>query len=153
MALRLATATVTARLSGQRGRAIVNAKGHHFIVDSPLTLGGPNEEINPIDLMLSSLATHGTFVIERAAREYTLPLKNVSMMVSGSFDPRGVAGETIDPGIQSIRVRLMLDGVTQEQAAILVDAYRSRCPVYATLAKATRIDLEVIADAMNSGER
>ncbi len=150
MALRLATATVTARLSGQRGRAIVNAKGHHFVVDSPLTLGGPNEEINPIDLLLSALATHGTFIIERVARELSYPLKNASMLVSGSFDPRGVAGEAIDPGIQTVRARLTLEGVTHEQAQTLVAAYRSRCPVYATLAKAARIDLEVISDSVIS---
>ncbi len=153
MVLRLATATVTARLSGQRGRAIVNAKGHHFIVDSPLTLGGPNEEINPIDLLLSSLATHGTFLVERVARELGFPLKTASMLVSGSFDPRGVAGELVDPRIQSIRVRLNLEGVTPDQAQILADSYRSRCPVYATLSKATRIDVEIISDSVASSEK
>lgn len=150
MALRLATATVTARLSGQRGRAIVNAKGHHYVVDSPLTLGGPNEEINPIDLLLSSLATHGTFTIERVARENNYPLKNVSMQVSGSFDPRGVTGEAIDPALQTIRARLTLEGVTHEQAQLLVTAYRNRCPVYATLSKAAHIDLEVISDSIGA---
>src|SRR4051812_25882539 len=97
MAVRLATASVISSLSGQRGRAIVTAKGHHFIVDSPLTLGGPNEEVNPVDLLLSALATHGVFVCERAAQELNLPLKSVSIAVSGSFDPRGVSGEHSDP--------------------------------------------------------
>ena len=150
MVLRLATATVTARLSGQRGRAIVNAKGHHFVVDSPLTLGGPNEEINPIDLLLSALATHGTFTVERIARELGLPLTNASMLVSGSFDPRGVAGESIDPYLQTIRVRLNLEGVTRDQALMLADAYKLRCPVYATLSKATRIDLEIVSDSVTT---
>lgn len=153
MTLRLATATVTARLSGQRGRAIVNAKGHHFVVDSPLTLGGPNEEINPIDLLLSALATHGTFMVERVAREKNIPLKSAAMSVSGSFDPRGVAGDAIDPRLQTVRARMTLEGVTPEQAHALIDAYRSRCPVYATLSKAVRIDIEVVSDSVASSEK
>jgi uncharacterized OsmC-like protein len=152
MAFRLATATVTSNLSGQRGRAIVTAKGHHFVVDSPLTLGGPNEEINPIDLLLSSLATHGTFMCERIAREMGLPLKSVSFMVTGSFDPRGVSGEPVDPRIQGIRVRLYLEGVSSEQATILASAYQSRCTVYTTLARATTIDVDVVAVSSAVGE-
>lgn len=58
-------------------------------------------------MLLSALATHGTFIIERVARELSYPLKNASMLVSGSFDPRGVAGEAIDPGIQTVRARFL----------------------------------------------
>src|SRR6266699_1807437 len=70
----LATASVTSRLSNLPGRAIVTARGHHFVVDSPPPLGGPNEEINPIDLLLSALATCGTFVCEKAAQEMSVLL-------------------------------------------------------------------------------
>ena len=144
MAARLATATVTASLSGQRGRAIVNAKGHHFIVDSPLTLGGPNEEVNPVDLLLSALATHGAFVCERAAQELDFPLKSVSMAVTGCFDPRGVTGEKIDPHMQWIRVRLEFAGVDEAQAETLVGAFQARCPIYATLSRATTVEVAVV---------
>lgn len=146
MTFRLATATVSARLSGQRGRAIVTAKGHHFIVDSPLTLGGPNEEVNPIDLLLSSLASHGAFMCERIARETSIPLKSVSMLATGSYDPRGVMGEPVDPRIQAIKLRIAFEGITVEQGQALADAYRARCPVYATLSRATPIELEVTCD-------
>jgi hypothetical protein len=42
----LATASVTSHLTGQPSRAIVTARGHHFVVDPPASLDGPNEEIN-----------------------------------------------------------------------------------------------------------
>ncbi len=146
MAVRLATASVNSTLSGQRGRAIVTAKGHHFIVDSPLTLGGPNEEVNPIDLLLSALATHGVFVCERAAQEQDFPLKSVSIAASGSFDPRGVSGEHVDPHMQWIRVRMNFAGIDESQAAVLVDAFRARCPIYSTLARATSIEVTIVLD-------
>ncbi len=146
MAVRLATASVNSSLSGQRGRAIVTAKGHHFIVDSPLTLGGPNEEVNPIDLLLSALSSHGVFVCERAAQEQNLPLKSVSISASGSFDPRGVSGEHVDPHMQWIRVRMNFTGLDETQAAVLVEAFRTRCPIYTTLSRATSIELTAVLD-------
>src|SRR6266446_3059979 len=102
----LATASVTSRLSGLPGRAIVTARGHHFVIDSPLPLGGPNEEINPIDILLAALATCATFVCETVAREQGIPLKAIAVTTAGDFDPRGVCGEPVDPRLQALRVRL-----------------------------------------------
>jgi uncharacterized OsmC-like protein len=148
MTRRLATTSVTSRLSGQHGRAIVAVRGHHFVVDSPLSLGGPNEEVNPIDLLLSALAAHGTFVCERAAQEMNIPLHSVSITTVGDFDPRGVTGEPVDPSLQSLHVRLTLSGPTDDQGEALADAIRTRCPVYATLARCVPIQLEVVGESV-----
>jgi len=119
MSTQLATASVTSRLSGLPGRAIVTARGHHYVVDSPPPLGGPNEEINPIDVLLSALATCGTFVCETAAVEMDVPLDAASVTAAGDFDPRGVCGEPVDPRMQAFRVRLALSGPTEAQAEAL----------------------------------
>lgn len=140
----LVTAVTHSQLIGISGRAIASARGHHFVVDSPLTLGGPNEEINPIDILLSALSTCATFLCESAASEANIPLNSVSVDVAGDFDPRGICGEPVESGIQALRVRLGLSGPTEEQAQFLADAFRQRCPVYGTLSKAVPIDVEVI---------
>jgi uncharacterized OsmC-like protein/predicted small metal-binding protein len=142
----LATSSVTSRLSGSPGRAIVTARGHHFVVDSPPPLGGPNEEINPIEVLLSALATCGTFVCETAAREMGISLNRLTVTVAGDFDPRGVCGEPVDPRIQAMRVHLLLDGPTQAQAEALVVAFQTRCPVYTTLSRATPITAEITVE-------
>jgi len=146
MSTRLVTASVTSRLSGQPGRAIVTARGHHFVVDSPPPLGGPNEEVNPIDVLLSALATCGTFVCETAALEMDIPLDAVAVTAAGDFDPRGVCGEPVDPRVQEFRVRLGLSGPTAEQGEALAQAFRTRCPVYTTLLRAAPIELEVAVE-------
>ena len=142
----LATSSVTSRLSGFPGRAIVTARGHHFVVDSPPPLGGPNEEINPIEVLLSALATCGTFVCETAASEMGIPLNRITVTVAGDFDPRGVCGGPVDPRIQAMRVHLVLAGPTQAQAETLSTAFQSRCPVYTTLSRATPITVEISVD-------
>jgi uncharacterized OsmC-like protein len=143
MTSQLATASVTSNLSNQAGRAIVTARGHHVIVDSPAPLGGPNEEINPVDLLLSALATCGTFVCETAAQEMDIPLHSIDVTAAGDFDPRGLCGQGINPRMRAFRVRLALSGPTEEQAEALAEAFRTRCPVFTTFSRAAPIELEI----------
>ena len=143
----LATASVSSRLSGVAGRAMISARGHHLIVDSPLSLGGPNEELNPIDLLLGALATCGTFICETAAREKNIPLHQIAVAVAGDFDPRGICGEPVDPSIQALRVRVSLSGPSQAEAAILVEEFKKRCPVYGTLVGTAPIEIDSVVDA------
>jgi uncharacterized OsmC-like protein len=143
----LATASVTSHLSNQAGRAIVTARGHHVIVDSPAALGGPNEEINPVDLLLSALATCGTFVCETAAQEMDIPLRSIGVTAAGDFDPRGLCGQGINPRMRAFRVRLVLSGPTEEQAEALAEAFRTRCPVFTTFSRAAPIELEIAVEA------
>ncbi len=148
MTNQLATASITSHLTAQPGRAIVTARGHHFVVDSPASLGGPNEEINPVDVLLSALATCGTFVCEAAADEMDIPLTGVAVTAAGDFDPRGLCGDPVNPRMQAFRVRLALAGPTQEQAEALAEAFRTRCPVFTTLTRAAPIDIEVVLDTL-----
>jgi putative redox protein len=141
----MATVSIISELSNQLGRAIVSTRGHHIIVDSPPPLGGPNEELNPLDFLMAALATCGTFVIETAAREMDLPLESVRLEAEGDFDPRGVRGvEGIDPIITEIRVKIIIQGPTKEQSSVLVEQFKARCPVYNTLFRGAPIDLEVV---------
>ena len=140
----MATVSVTSSLSNELGRAIVEVRQHHFIIDSPPPLGGPNEELNPLDILLAALATCGTFVIETAAREMKIPLKSVHVNAEGDFDPRGVKGEPgVDPRITEFRVKVNLDGVNPDQTSSLIEQFKARCPVYTTLSRAAPVKFEI----------
>lgn len=141
----MATTSASTSLSHQKGRAIVTARGHHMIVDSPPPLGGPNEELNPLDLLLGALATCGAFVIETAARERNISLQSVTLDVEGDFDPRGVKGvEGINPMITEFRIKVFIEGVTPEQKIEMIEQFKRRCPVYTTLSRATAIKFEIV---------
>jgi putative redox protein len=140
----MATVSVTSSLSNELGRAIVETRQHHFIIDSPPPLGGPNEELNPLDILLAALATCGTFVIETAAREMKIPLKSVHVDAEGDFDPRGVKGEPgVDPRITEFRVKVNLDGTNPDQTNLLIEQFKARCPVYTTLSRAAPVKFEI----------
>jgi len=141
MTASLATSTVTCRLSNEPGRALVNARGQHFVIDSPPPLGGPNEAPNPAEILLAALGTCAAFVCERAAQEKGIPLESVNVVVAGDFDPRGICGEAVDPRFQAFRVRISLHGPDSNQREALVAAFKTRCPVYSTLAKIASIEI------------
>jgi uncharacterized OsmC-like protein len=138
---KLATAKASAQLSNQAGRAIVTARGNHFVVDSVPPLKGPNEEINPLDLLLGALSTCGVFVFERAAQEQGFPLTAITAKVEADFDPRGVKGEDVNPRIQAFRVNIEVSGIDQAQADKLVEEFKSRCPIFTTLVRSAPIDV------------
>jgi uncharacterized OsmC-like protein len=143
MTVTLATASASCRLSNEPGRALLSIRGQHVVTDSPPTLGGPNEAANPVELLLSALAGCATFVCERAAQEMGIPLNAVNVTVAGDFDPRGVCGEPVDPRFQGFKVRLTLDGPDAPQRETLLQAFKTRCPVYTTLSRAAPIEIVV----------
>ncbi len=88
-AAKLAVASAVSALSNQPGRAIVTARGNHFVVDSVPPLGGPNEEINPLDLLLGAQGTCAAFVYETAAQEKGFDVGDITATVEGDFNPAG----------------------------------------------------------------
>ena len=140
----LATASAVARVSNQPGRAIVSARGNHFVVDSVPPLGGPNEERNPLDLALGALATCGTFLYEAAANEMGISLSDVTTTVETEFDARGVSTGAVNPRLQVFNMKIELAGATQEQAEALTEEYKARCPVYTTLSRSAPVNIEVV---------
>lgn len=147
MTNQLATSSASSRLSGVAGRAMISARGHHLIVDSPLSLGGPNEELNPLDLLLGALATCATFICETAAQEQHIPLQQVEVVVAGDFDPRGICGEPVEAKIQALRVQVSLTGPSEAEAVTLIEQFKQRCPVYRTLIIATSVEVDVVVNA------
>jgi uncharacterized OsmC-like protein len=141
MPANLATASASCRLSNEPGRALLTIRGQHVVTDSPPPLGGPNEAPNPVELLLSALAGCAVFVCERAAREMGFELRAISVTAAGEFDPRGVCGEPFDPRFQSFKVRLALEGVDAAQSELLLQAFRTRCPVYTTLSRAAPVEI------------
>jgi uncharacterized OsmC-like protein len=139
----LATATASSKLTNQPGRAIVSARGNHFIVDSVPPIDGPNEELNPLDMFLGSLATCGVFIAERVADEENFVLDDIQAVVQGDLDPSGLTGNGNDPRLQAMRVHLELTGADEEQADLIVENFMARCPIYTTLSRATDIEITV----------
>ncbi|MEZ4866955.1 MAG: YdhR family protein [Caldilineaceae bacterium] len=143
--LQLVTAKVAADLV-QPGRVLMSARGNHWVYDSVPPLNGPNEEVNPLDAVLTSLIACGMYIYEAVGIEEGIETNNLSATAQGAFDPRGVGGAPVNPRIRAINVTMNVDGPTPEEAAMMTAAYSQRCPIYTTLALSLPISVTNVVD-------
>jgi uncharacterized OsmC-like protein len=137
----LTTAVVTATLA-LPGRAIVNARSNHWVIDSPGALGESiTQAVNPLDAFLGALSTCGMFVYETAAKELGIPLERISVVAQGDFAPQGLRDGSVNPRIRAFRVFVRMSGPDKAQAEQLRQQFQTRCPIYTTLSLAAPVDI------------
>lgn len=123
------------------GRAIVDARSNHLVVDSPGALAGPNQEVNPLELLLGALNTCGIFIYEKAAQELGIPLDSIAAVTEGDFAAQGLKDGSVNPRIRAFRTKISMSGPSVAQANQLRTQFKQRCPIYTTLSLAAPIDI------------
>ena len=138
--LELARPSAQARMV-EYGRALVSARGNHWIYDSVPPIKGPNEEVNPLDALIGALPACGIMVYEAVARENGIALDAINATVEADLDPRGVAGADVNPRIRAFRVTMNVDGPTMEEAAMMAEEFSQRCPIFTTFIRSAPIEV------------
>jgi uncharacterized OsmC-like protein len=111
------------------GGANVTANGRTFVMDSVPVLDGPNNELNPLDMLLGSLASCSAFISEREA-----PADDVKVVVEGDFNPSGVRNlDGPNPRIQQIRVFLQTENPDAVAATEVYEQIKEECYLYSIL--------------------
>jgi uncharacterized OsmC-like protein len=105
--------------TGTLGRAICNARTHHWVADDP---GG--DEVGAGELFLSGISACAVNMLERIANEENMALDWVDVGVEAWRDPDKVAGERAV--YDAIRVNFEMWGVEEDQAHELVEIWKRR---------------------------
>ena len=103
--------------SGTAGRAICNARHHHFIADD-----GGGEEVGAGELFLSGIAACAVNMVERLARQGNIPLQWMDVEVESHRDADKPPGEVLL--YDAIRVRFEMWGVQPAHAEALVKDWK-----------------------------
>jgi uncharacterized OsmC-like protein len=108
--------TVRSRSSGVVGRAISNARNHHFVLDS----SAAPEALSNSEAFLAGISSCGVTLVEGHARDTGVPLRRMEVTIEGT--------RTVDQPnrFQQIAMRFELHGVDQATAERLIDAYKAR---------------------------
>lgn len=113
---------VRAYSSGTQGRAICQARNHHWIADDAAYNGGPGEELGAGELFFSGLTACAVNMLERVARQEEIPLVRMDVSVEGTRDT-SIPGN--GPAVyQEVRLNFELVGPDQAQGQELVDFYK-----------------------------
>ena len=116
---------IQARSTDDFGRVLCSCRNHHFIADGPVQNGCPGEAITPAELFLSGVAACGVELVQVLARQHGVPLKSVSVELSGVIDRSSPARRDLTL-FNSVSLRFHLKGVTEDQGAQLIESFKGR---------------------------
>ena len=105
--------------TGTLGRAICNARYHHFVADNS---GG--EAVGAGELFLSGIAACAVNMVEKVANDDNIPLDWMDVSVASYRDPDAVHEEL--NLYDGIRVNFEMWGVDDDQAHELVEIWKRR---------------------------
>ena len=105
--------------SGTLGRAINNARNHHWIADDP---GG--DEVGAGELFLSGISACAVNMIERIANEESVPLDWMDVGVEAYRDPDAAQGELTV--YEDVRIHLRMWGVSDADGENLTEIWKRR---------------------------
>ena len=129
------------------GQGVCEVRGRRYRRDAPPLIDGPNEEVNPVEAMIAPLAACAVLFLQHLARTMDVPIEDVTAEAEADFDPRGVRGEDVDSALAAVRLTYRVrPGSGADRAGVekLVEAFRARCPVHRTFAKAVDIAEEIV---------
>jgi putative redox protein len=113
-----------------------------LIVDEPPPMGGTDEGMNPVELILAALGTCQEIMYRIYAALMDIPLKKVTVNVQGDLDVRGLfgVGNSIPAGYSNIAFETIVESEADEESLKkLVAVVEARCPVLDTLSRPVEI--------------
>ncbi len=134
----------TRQVEGFRSEATV--RQFNVTVDEPEALGGKDTGPSPVELLLAALGTCQEITYRLYADALDIPLKGVSVQLTGNLDLRGffAVEPGVRPGYQSIEATVRLDSpASDEDLARLKETVDKHCPVLDILASATPVELKL----------
>lgn len=108
-------------------------------VSEPPPLGGKDEGMSPVELVLVALGTCQEIMYGAYAAVMGVPLSKVAVAVKGNLDSRGLLSidSTVPSGFQKVTFETTIDSPADDATIKkLIEVVESHCPVLDTLVRA-----------------
>lgn len=124
-------------------KVAVQARQFSITIDEPEELGGTNQGMNPVELLLGSLAACQSIVARVYAEQFRVQLDDFQVEVVGDIDLDGFFGKSdVRPGYSHIRYNFHVRSPSpQERIDRFIDHLQKQCPVGDTLANPVNLAL------------
>ena len=133
-------------VQNQYSEALV--RGFTVIQDEPESIGGTGKGPTPTDYFIASVGFCENVIFVRNASLAGLTIDSLETTVTGSWDRRGLFEiEGISPYFNRITVETKISTKDPVERAVQVarETHR-RCPVHATLSRATEINFKLVVN-------
>ena len=135
-----------ARSTDVFGRVLCSAREQHFVIDGPAWNDCPAEALTPGEAFLAAIAACGVELVQVLAARDGVEVGAVRVSIHGVVEPDDPVREDMTV-FNRVRMTFTIGGVSQAQAAALVDGVARRCPLYGSVAaSAGELDVEVRVD-------
>lgn len=144
----MAIATFKATTKGLDGLKVeANARGFKVTLDEPPELGGTDQGMNPVELLLCALGACQVIVAKAYAKKFRVPFEDFHVELEGDLDPAGFMGKKgVKPGFQQIRYHIHITtDAPEERVHEFIKFIEATCPVGDTLARPVPL---VLADTI-----
>ena len=116
---------VRASSTSTYGRVLLSARDQHLVVDGPAQNGCPGEAVTPGELFLGAVAACGVELLQVIAHDHDLGLTEATAVAHGVLDPGNRVREDVNV-FNAVTLSFELHGVGDEDAALLVEAFKGR---------------------------
>ncbi|MCI8576296.1 MAG: OsmC family protein [Lachnospiraceae bacterium] len=125
----------------------VKARNFSLIVDEPEQSGGNNQGMNPVEMLLGSIAACQTITAAIYADFYGITLEELRVEVEGDMDSDGFSGAdpAVRPGFQKIRSTFHIkSSAPRIQLVQLLKMVEKQCPVGDSIGHGVSFDEPVL---------
>lgn len=127
----------------------VTARDHSIIVDEPVNQGGTDAGMNPVELLLGSIAACMTLTLSIYSEAMGVKAEDIEVTAEGDLDSAGMKGSSrVRPGYKRIRLSISArTDVAPEVFQQVVDLAVLRCPVEDSVSSGVEFEEPVVTIA------
>lgn len=125
------------------------SRNHTIMIDEPAELGGTDEGMNPVEVLLSALGGCKCIVARSFAKAHGINLKDFRIELEGDLDPDGFMGlnKGAKIGFSSIRSKIYIESDSpKEDIEKFVEFIDRTCPVGDTITNSPNQVTELIIE-------
>ena len=144
----MANTIFTAKATLKEGLQVeCESRDFKILLDEPVSLGGTDKGMNPVECLLSSLGGCKCIVARAFAQKHKINLNHIEIELEGTLDPDGFLGKNPDAkiGFSHIATKFKIDADnTREEIEKYIEFIESNCPVQDTLTNAATFETELL---------
>ncbi|MBT2640810.1 OsmC family protein [Bacillus sp. ISL-41] len=119
----------------------VQARGFHITIDEPVNLGGTDQGMNPVEMLLGALGACQSIVARVYCQKFGVELEDFRVELEGNLDTDGFMNKSdVRRGYSDIRYTYYIKSPSpEENIRALADFIAKTCPVDDTISNPVNV--------------